>query len=95
MATDKSEHSIFSRHGAKGGGRTLVRIVPVQSVQTDSGKLAGDDLTRIIPSVLEDLVLREGDERAPDVGEFVGDAIWAGTHDIMRPGRVLEGDKGT
>ena len=95
VATDKNERSIFCRHGLKRGGRTLVRIVPVQSVQTDNGKLAGDDLTRIIPSVLKDLVLREGDERAPDVGEFVGDAIWSGTHDIMRPGRVSEDEKGT
>jgi hypothetical protein len=55
--------------------------------------LVGDELDRKVPSVLEFLVLRKGDERAPDVREPIGDAVRACSHDVVGPGVRLEGDE--
>ena len=43
--------------------------------------------------MLEDLVLRKGDERAPNIGELGGDAVWPRSHDVVRPGGSLEGQE--
>ena len=56
--------------------------------------MAGDNLGRVVPSVLEDLVLRKGDERAPNVGELVGDAVWPCSHDVVRPGVFIRRSRG-